>query len=84
MKTPSTCQSLFVLLLSIISITAVRAADAPPTSDQIPPAAAQVAAPVELPPLPEPMDVPKPGPDTGAPYAPQAIVAGGVVITSIR
>jgi endo-1,4-beta-xylanase len=81
MKTPSTCQSLFVLLLSIISITAVRAADAPPAADQTPPAATQAVAPVVLPPLPEPMDVPKPGPDTGAPYAPQAIVAGGVVIT---
>jgi len=81
MKTPSTCQSLFVLLLSIISITAVRADDAPPAADQTPPAATQAVAPVVLPPLPEPMDVPKPGPDTGAPYAPQAIVAGGVVIT---
>ena len=81
MKTPSTCQSLFVLLLSIISTIAARAADAPPAADQTPPAATQAVAPVVLPPLPEPMDVPKPGPDTGAPYAPQAIMAGGVVIT---
>ena len=33
-----------------------------------------------LPPLPAPLSVPKPGPVTDAPYAPQAIVAGGVVV----
>jgi acetyl esterase/lipase len=33
-----------------------------------------------LPPLPAPLSVPKPGPATDAPYAPQAIVAGGVVV----
>lgn len=33
-----------------------------------------------LPPLPQPMGVPAPGPRTGAPYAPQAILPGGVVI----
>jgi dienelactone hydrolase len=33
-----------------------------------------------LPPLPAPQAVPKPGPVTGAPYAPQAIMPGGVVI----
>lgn len=34
----------------------------------------------QLPPLPAPQSVPKPGPVTGAPYAPQRIVAGGVVV----
>jgi acetyl esterase/lipase len=33
-----------------------------------------------LPPLPAPMNVPKPGPVTDAPYAPQPILPGGVVI----
>src|SRR4051812_39762234 len=33
-----------------------------------------------LPALPAPMAVPKPGPVTDAPYAPQPIVAGGVVV----
>jgi acetyl esterase/lipase len=33
-----------------------------------------------LPPLPAPQAVPKPGPVTDAPYAPQAIMPGGVVI----
>ena len=33
-----------------------------------------------LPPLPAPMSVPKPGPVTEGPYAPQAILAGGVVV----
>ncbi len=33
-----------------------------------------------LPPLPAPMSVPKPGPATDAPYAPQPILPGGIVI----
>ena len=39
-----------------------------------------IAAPFGLPPLPQPMAVPAPGPKTDAPYAPQAILPGGVVI----
>jgi endo-1,4-beta-xylanase len=39
---------------------------------------AQSAA--NLPPLPAPMDVPKPGVATDAPYAPQPILPGGIVI----
>ena len=34
-----------------------------------------------LPPLPAPLGVPKPGAATDAPYSPQPIVAGGVVVT---
>jgi acetyl esterase/lipase len=41
-------------------------------------AIAQTRAP--LPPLPAPMDVPKPAPAGDAPYAPQPILPGGVVI----
>ena len=41
-------------------------------------ATAQTRAP--LPPLPAPLSVPKPGPATDQPYAPQPIVQGGVVI----
>src|SRR5688572_6141688 len=33
-----------------------------------------------LPPLPAPLSVPTPGPKTDAPYAPQAILPGGVVV----
>jgi endo-1,4-beta-xylanase len=33
--------------------------------------------------LPAPQSVPKPGPNTGQPYAPQAILPGGVVITLV-
>src|SRR5688572_8907543 len=33
-----------------------------------------------LPPLPAPLGVPKPGPATDAPYAPQPILPGGVVV----
>jgi hypothetical protein len=35
---------------------------------------------VSLPPLPAPMNVPRPGPTNDGPYAPQPIVPGGVVI----
>jgi len=34
-----------------------------------------------LPPLPAPAGVPAPGPSTSAPYAPQPILPGGVVVT---
>lgn len=33
-----------------------------------------------LPPIPAPMNVPSPGPASGAPYAPQPILPGGIVI----
>ncbi len=33
-----------------------------------------------LPPLPPPQSIPKPGADTGQPYAPQAILPGGIVV----
>jgi hypothetical protein len=35
---------------------------------------------VPLPPLPAPQSVPGPAPDTGRPYAPQAILPGGIVV----
>ena len=41
-------------------------------------AVAQTKAP--LPPLPAPQSVPRPAADTGQPYAPQAILPGGVVV----
>ena len=41
-------------------------------------AVAQTKAP--LPPLPAPQSVPKPAADTGQPYAPQAILPGGIVV----
>jgi dienelactone hydrolase len=40
-----------------------------------------VSAQAPLAPLPAPQAVPKPGPVTDAPYAPQAILPGGVVVT---
>src|SRR4051794_155337 len=33
-----------------------------------------------LPPLPAPMGIPKPAPATDAPYAPQPILQGGIVV----
>ncbi len=42
---------------------------------------AQNAPRAPLPPLPAPMGVPKPAPATDAPYAPQPILPGGVVVT---
>ena len=44
-------------------------------------AGAQNSSHPALPPLPAPLGVPKPGPATDAPYAPQPILPGGVVIT---
>ncbi len=42
--------------------------------------AAGLANAQSLPPIPAPLDLPKPGPANDLPYAPQPIVAGGVVI----
>src|ERR1051326_7298591 len=42
---------------------------------------AQPASRPSLPPLPAPLGVPKPGPATESPYAPQPILPGGVVVT---
>lgn len=41
---------------------------------------AMAAAQAPLPPIPAPLNVPKPGPQTDAPYAPQPILQGGIVI----
>jgi len=43
-------------------------------------AASALAQKAVLPPLPAPQDVPKPGPATDAPYAPTAILPGGIVV----
>ena len=43
-------------------------------------AAPAAAAPAGLPPIPEPLNVPQPGPTNGAPYAPQPILPGGIVL----
>ncbi len=43
-------------------------------------AASAFAADAALPPLPAPQNVPAPGPKTDAPYAPRAVLPGGVVI----
>src|SRR5580658_3322508 len=52
---------------------------APLHADDTPAAATPAPVPT-LPPLPAPMGVPMPGPKTDAPYAPQPILPGGVVI----
>jgi endo-1,4-beta-xylanase len=41
---------------------------------------AQEASRAALPPLPSPQSLPKPGPVTDAPYVPQAILPGGIVV----
>ena len=43
-------------------------------------ASAASAQKTPLPALPAAQAIPKPGPDTGQPYAPQAILPGGVVV----
>jgi len=54
------------LLLMAVATTDGSAQSAPPRAT--------------LPPLPAPLAVPKPGPVTDGPYAPQPIVAGGIVV----
>ncbi len=79
-----TCLAIGPLLLSALVAATAGAQDAPPAPAQAAASAAAsapVAAPAALPPLPAPMNVPQPGPDTGAPYAPQPILPGGVVVT---
>jgi endo-1,4-beta-xylanase len=44
------------------------------------PSPASAGSHAALPPLPAPQAIPKPGPATDAPYAPQAILPGGVVV----
>src|SRR5262245_10393888 len=44
------------------------------------PASLHAQARTPLPPLPAPLAIPAPGPATSAPYAPQAIVTGGIVV----
>jgi acetyl esterase/lipase len=60
----------FVLLGLSSPAAKVLSSDAEPT----------LAAAAALAPLPQPMSVPTPGPRTDAPYAPQAILPGGVVV----
>lgn len=56
-------------LLTALSIfTGARAQTSPPDTGS------------KLPPLPAPLAVPAPGPETSSPYSPQAILPGGVVI----
>jgi acetyl esterase/lipase len=58
------------LLLALLSpVHGLRAADTPAETTVVP-----------LPPLPAPLDVPAPGPKTDAPYAPQPIIPGGIVV----
>jgi endo-1,4-beta-xylanase len=47
---------------------------------QLPGAPGQPAQRAPLPPAPAPQAIPKPGPETDQPYAPQAILPGGIVV----
>ena len=58
---------LAVAAFALSGLLPMRAADSPTQAPS-------------LPPLPPPMNVPAPAPKTDAPYAPQAILPGGVVI----
>src|SRR5476651_1477854 len=68
-------------LFLVIGALALGFSPAPRTRAADPaPDAATAVAPAALPPLPPAMGVPAPGPKTDAPYAPQTILPGGVVI----
>ena len=66
-------KAIAVLLLASL---AIRLANG-----QIPGAPSQPAPRAPLPPVPAPQAIPKPGPETEQPYAPQAILPGGIVVT---
>jgi endo-1,4-beta-xylanase len=69
-------QKKFVLALAVLLGVTLTA-----TVGSAQPAPATTAAPrASLPVLPQPQSVPKPGPVTDAPYAPQPIVPGGIVV----
>ena len=69
-KTTSVCAR---ICLSALAVMAAGAQDNPVHPTTVPH--------VALPPTPTPLGVPKPGPATDAPYAPQPILQGGVVVT---
>lgn len=48
-------------------------------AQDVPPGTNAITHPA-LPPVPEPLSVPRPGPTNDAPYAPQAILPGGIVV----
>jgi acetyl esterase/lipase len=66
--TPFRWAALAGLLASVVAVSGAEMTAAGPASAS------------GLPPLPAPMDVPKPGPVTDGPYAPQPILPGGVVV----
>ena len=59
--------------LCLLALCAIAIAQTP---QQTPPPAH-----APLPPLPPPISIPKPGPASDAPYAPQPILPGGIVVT---
>jgi BD-FAE protein len=67
-------------LLLALGVLAIGLSSAPRMQAADPAPDAAAAAPAALPPLPAPMGIPTPGPKTDAPYAPQPILSGGVVI----
>lgn len=68
--------ALAAVVIAVVTAMAIGVASA--QSAQQPATAASHAT---LAPLPSPIGAPKPGPSTDAPYAPQPILQGGVVIT---
>ena len=70
------CAALAFAALGLLPVAGPARAD---TASSAAPAASPAPLPT-LPPLPPPMGIPMPGPKTDAPYAPQPILPGGVVI----
>ena len=64
--------ALAILFLPAMSAFTSIAQDASPTTN--------ATSHATLPPIPEPLSVPQPGPTNDAPYAPQAILPGGIVM----
>ena len=81
MSPPKTKLIRGVVLLALLSrVAPVFGVDTPAAAPAASSAPAPAATATALPPLPAPMNVPKPAAATDAPYQPQPILPGGVVV----
>ena len=71
--------ALSALAAALLTVGAALAQDTATTVTNVP-ALTDAAPHAQLPPLPAPLGLPKPGPTNDAPYAPQPILQGGVVV----
>src|SRR5262245_63954801 len=69
------------LLRAMLAVLLWSSVTIPVAISQIPGTSSEPAPRAPLPPVPAPQAIPTPGPPTDQPYAPQAILPGGIVLT---